>query len=81
MNGFMRRLGPQQRLAMSVAIIGLAHVALLRFGNEDATPLRLLGSFVLSSTLLVAAHRIRQHLTTSAESPPTLPRSGDRNVS
>ena len=81
MNGFMRRLGPQQRLAMSVAVIGLAHVALLRFGNEDATPLRLLGSFVLASALLVASHGIRQRLSKSAGSLPTLPRGGDRNMS
>jgi hypothetical protein len=76
----MHRLGPGKRLALSIALMGLVHVGLLFFGNEDATPLRLLGSFALAATLLVVAQRMRQHLNASAAPLPSSPVAGDRNV-
>lgn len=67
-----RSLTPGRRLALAIGLIGLVHVALLRFGNDDATPLRLLGSFALSTSLLVVAFQLKKHLLqASSLSTPT----------
>jgi hypothetical protein len=71
MNSAMQRLGPGKRLFLSVALVGVVHLMLLRFGSEEATPLRLLGSFVLSTSMLLVAQRIRQHLAVSTGSVST----------
>jgi hypothetical protein len=67
-------LTPGRRLALAIGIIALVHLGLLRFGNEDATPLRLLGSFGLATAMLVASFQIKKHLlqaTTPTASTPT----------
>ena len=71
MNSAMQRLGPGKRLFLSVALLGVVHLLLLRFGSEEATPFRLLGSFVLSTSMLLVAQRIRQHLAVSTGSVST----------
>ncbi len=66
MNRLFRGLSPERRLALSVALIGAVHVGLVFFGNEDATPLKLLGSFGLASLMLVASFQIKKHLLQAA---------------
>jgi hypothetical protein len=60
MSAILGRLSDGRRIVMLVAMMALVHLMLLRFGNEDATPLRLLGSFLLTSTLVVVAQRLRR---------------------
>jgi len=71
MNSAMQRLGPGKRLMLSIGLVGLVHLLLLRFGSDEATPLRLLGSFVLSASMLLVAQRLRQHLALSIGSAAT----------
>lgn len=66
-------LGPGRRLTLAIGLIALVHLGLLRFGNEDATPLRLLGSFVLATAMLVAGSQLKKHLL-QAPSSTSLPR-------
>lgn len=68
MNGLFSRLTPAKRLGLAIGLIGLVHLGLLRFGNEDATPLKLLGSFALSAALLLTATAIKKNLLQSSSS-------------
>jgi hypothetical protein len=50
----------RNRFAASVLLLGVVHVVLFVQGNENATPLRLVASFALSTTLLYLAQRVRR---------------------
>ena len=68
MNRLFRGLSPERRLALSITLIGVVHIGLVFFGNEDATPLRLLGSFGLATAMLFAGFQIKKHLLQSSAS-------------
>ena len=70
MSALIAALSPGRRLALAIGLIGLVHLALLRFGNEDATPLRLLGSFALATAMLVAAFQLKKQLLPPSSSTP-----------
>jgi len=69
-----RSLTPGRRLALAIGLLGLVHGALLRFGNDDATPLRLLGSFALSTALLLVAFQLKKHLLLARSTSTSIPR-------
>jgi hypothetical protein len=71
MSALVVALSPGRRLALAIALIGLVHLGLLRFGNDDATPLRLLASFVLATAMLVASFQIKKHLLHQAQTAST----------
>lgn len=74
----LRLLGPgsaaslsnNRRLAVSILLVACVHVSLFFFGNENATPPMILGSFVLSTTMLVISQRVRAKLTAPRPAPP-----------
>jgi hypothetical protein len=58
------------RLAAGLLILGALHLWLfVRGGNENATPARLLLSFVLSTTTLVLSQAVRRRLRRAPKSP------------
>jgi hypothetical protein len=69
MNSILGKLSGGRRLVFTLGLMALVHLGLLRFGNEDATPLRLLGSYVITSALLIAAYRIRATLLPDGAAP------------
>ena len=52
----------KRRLAVSIFLVGCVHVSLVFFGNENATPPKILASFALSTTLLMVSQRVRAKL-------------------
>ena len=58
-------------IGSAVILASFAAECVLRFGSEEATPLRLLGSCSLSTSRLLVAQRIRQHLAVSTGSVST----------
>jgi hypothetical protein len=70
MSALIAALSPGRRLALAIGLIGLVHLGLLRFGNDDATPLRLLGSFALATAMLVASFQLKKHLLPPSSSTP-----------
>lgn len=72
MSALIAALSPGRRLALAIGLIGVVHLGLLRFGNDHATPLRLLGSFVLATAMLLASFQLNKHLlrTSSSSSTP-----------
>ncbi len=45
---------PKVRLLNSALLLGFVHIGLFLYGNENATPLKLIGSFTLMMALLGA---------------------------
>ncbi len=69
----MRFLGPgsdKRRLGISIFLVACVHVSLLFFGNEQATPPVILGSFALSCTMLLISQRVRTKLAAPRPAPP-----------
>lgn len=62
-------LSPRRRLALAIGLLGLVHVLLLFVGNEHATPDKLVGSFALSTALLVVSFQIKRQLTAARFTP------------
>lgn len=50
------------RLLNSALLFGLVHVGLFFFGNDLATPVRLLFSFTVCCALLAVVTAVRRHL-------------------
>lgn len=71
--GVLSARDPKQRLLLKLFLIVLVHVALIFLGNENATPAKLLGSFVLSSTLIIISDRVRAKIAAPPPPPTSAP--------
>lgn len=73
----MRLLGTgdeRRRLATLLLLIALVHIAMIFFGNENATPGKLVFSYLASTAMLLASHTVRRRLLSSTPpSPPSAP--------
>jgi hypothetical protein len=73
----MRLMGTgneRRRLATLLLLIALVHIAMIFFGNENATPAKLLFSYTASTALLLASHTARRRLLSpNPPSPPSAP--------
>jgi hypothetical protein len=70
----MRLMGTgdeRRRLATLLLLIALVHIAMIFFGNENATPVKLLFSYTASTALLLTSHYARRRLLSTPPSPPS----------